>query len=96
MPATPGNTGLLWCEGGDDFFKARIAAERVPKRQKLQLAIGESARGADGDSQLLAGEIIITDRVAGDTASAKAFRLSISHHGVWHLPAALPLPSRNW
>ena len=41
--------------------KARIAAQRIPKRQKLQLAISESARGTDGESQLLAGKIVITN-----------------------------------
>jgi len=26
---------LLRCEGGDDFFEARIGAERIPNRQQL-------------------------------------------------------------
>jgi hypothetical protein len=30
---------LLRCKGGDDFFKARVAAQRIPKRQQFQFAI---------------------------------------------------------
>jgi len=30
---------LLRCEGGDDFFEARIAAQRIPPREQLQIAI---------------------------------------------------------
>jgi hypothetical protein len=26
---------LLWREGGDDFFEARVAAERVPERHQF-------------------------------------------------------------
>ena len=52
---------LYRCEGGDDFFEARIATQGVPKRQQFQVAVGESARGTDGDGKLLAGEIFITN-----------------------------------
>src|SRR6266536_565037 len=35
-------------EGGDDFFEAWIAAQRVPKRQQLQFAIASAVRKAVG------------------------------------------------
>ena len=28
-----GGSILFWCQGGDDFFEARIATQRIPKRQ---------------------------------------------------------------
>jgi hypothetical protein len=59
-PALFGNRFLARYRG-DDFVKARIGAQRIPKRQKLQLTIGDAARGTDGDSQLLAGEVFGTD-----------------------------------
>ena len=30
---------LLWRKGGDDFFEARVAAQRVPNRIETQLAL---------------------------------------------------------
>jgi len=30
---------LLWCERGDDFLEARIAAQRIPQRAQAQVAI---------------------------------------------------------
>src|SRR5438874_9474217 len=52
---------LLWCEGGDDFLKGRIAAQRIPKRQQFQLTVTDGARRTDGDGKLLAGEIFIAN-----------------------------------
>ena len=48
-------------ERGNDFFEARVAAQRVPPRQQFQLAIAEQAWGADGDGKLFAGEIVVTN-----------------------------------
>src|SRR6266542_1922703 len=48
-------------ERGDDLFKARIAAERIPKRQELQLAITEPTWVGDGCSKLFAGQILVAD-----------------------------------
>jgi hypothetical protein len=59
--ATPTDAALLWCEGGEDFFKARVSPQRIPKRQQFQLAIGEAARGTDGDGKLFAGEIFVAN-----------------------------------
>src|SRR5947208_3029814 len=39
LPSNSARHILLWCERGDDFFKARVAAQRVPKRQQFQLTI---------------------------------------------------------
>jgi hypothetical protein len=61
MVATPTDAALLWCEGGEDFFKARVSPQRIPKRQQFQLAIGEAARGTDGDGKLFAGEIFVAN-----------------------------------
>ena len=36
---TPAATELLRREGGDDFFEARLAAQRVPERVQFQIAI---------------------------------------------------------
>src|SRR5437899_2498556 len=52
---------LFWCEGSDDFFKARVAPQRIPKWQQLQLTIGDAARGTDGDRKLFAGEIFVAN-----------------------------------
>src|SRR6266480_8062720 len=35
---------VLWCEGGDDFFKPRIAAQGIPQRAQAQVAISVVAR----------------------------------------------------
>jgi len=40
---TPATTELLRREGGDDFFEARIAAQRIPEREQFQVAIGKEA-----------------------------------------------------
>ena len=36
---TPATTESLWCEGSDDFFETRIAAERIPKGHQCQLLL---------------------------------------------------------
>src|SRR5262249_60577796 len=51
----------LRCEGGNDFFEARIAAKRVPKRNQFQLSITRRAGAADGGRKLFAGEIFVAD-----------------------------------
>ncbi len=48
-------------EGGDDFLKARITAERVPKREQLQLAVAERSRHAGDDGQLFTGQVFFAD-----------------------------------
>ncbi len=50
---------LLGRERGDDSFKARIAAQRVPKRQQFQSAIAEGAWVAEGGGKLFACEIFV-------------------------------------
>src|SRR5207244_13479379 len=45
---------------GGALCKARIASQRVPKRQQFEVAVVEWASWTDGDCQLLAGEIFIT------------------------------------
>src|SRR6266403_4909985 len=54
---------LLLCrrEGGNDFFEARIATQRVPEWQQLQFAVGDSARGPEGDGKLFAGEVFVAN-----------------------------------
>ena len=58
---TPAATELLRREGSDDFFEARIAAQRVPIRHQFQFAIGGAAWISDGDGKLFAGEIFFTN-----------------------------------
>src|SRR5581483_4677920 len=53
------------CEGGDDFFKAPITAQRVPKWKQFQLTIAKEARIANCRLKLLAGQILIP-RPCGD------------------------------
>src|SRR5882724_897301 len=47
-------------EGGDDFFEAWIAAERIPERQ-FQVTIAKAAWTADDAGKLFAGEIFVTN-----------------------------------
>src|SRR5207249_6356812 len=71
-------------EGGYDFFEARVAAQRVPKRQQLQLAITDSAdRKADDLRKLFAGESSITDRCCDSNKAYHYARavLCIFFHG---------------
>ena len=35
---------FLWCERGDDFLEARIAAQRIPQRTQPQVAVIVVAR----------------------------------------------------
>src|SRR5262249_48893699 len=46
-------------DSSDDFFRARIAPERVPNREELYLALADRAWCANGDRQLLASQILI-------------------------------------
>ena len=48
-------------EGGDDFFEAWVAAQRVPPGQQLQLAIAEFARWANGNGKLFTGQLFIAN-----------------------------------
>src|SRR5262249_524449 len=43
-------------EGGDDFLEARVAAQRIPKRQQFQFAIADATGRADGAGKLFEGE----------------------------------------
>ena len=52
---------LLWCEGGDDLFEARVAAQWIPKRHQFQLTISDWAWRAGDHGQLLASEIFVAD-----------------------------------
>src|SRR5436309_1696849 len=36
---------FLWCERGDDFLEARIAAQRIPEWAQAQAAISVGTRG---------------------------------------------------
>src|SRR6266568_1856034 len=56
----------IWCcflrrERGDDFFEARIAAQRIPGRKQFQIAVAKVAREPGRDRQLLASEVFLTD-----------------------------------
>src|SRR6266571_4496592 len=51
----------LWLERGDELFKTRVAAQRVPKWKQFQLTICDGAWRTGGNGQLLAGELVITD-----------------------------------
>src|SRR5882724_8965961 len=46
-PTRPADS--FWREGGDDFLEARVAAQWVPKRQQLQLAIAGRGRILQSD-----------------------------------------------
>jgi hypothetical protein len=52
---------LLWRERGDDFFKARIAAQRIPPRQQLQIAIAKRVGVPNCGGKLFAGEIFVAN-----------------------------------
>src|SRR6267143_705246 len=52
---------LFRSERGDDLLKARIAAQRIPKRQQFQLTIADRARRAGGDGELFAGKIFVAN-----------------------------------
>jgi hypothetical protein len=52
---------LLGFQRADDFFEARIAAQRVPKRQQFQLAIAEVTRMADRHDKLFTGQIFFAN-----------------------------------
>ena len=48
-------------EGGNDPLKARVASQRIPKRQEFQLAIAEVAWVPDCDGKLFEGEIFVAN-----------------------------------
>src|SRR6266851_3483884 len=50
---------LLGRERGDDFFEARVAAQRVPPWQQLQFAIAAAVWKVAGAGKLFAGEIVV-------------------------------------
>src|SRR3954471_19595917 len=55
---------LLRREGGDDFFEAWIAAQRIPPRHQFYFAIAEintTTGGTNGNGKLFAGEIFLTN-----------------------------------
>jgi hypothetical protein len=44
----------LGLERGDDFFKARTAAQRIPSRQQLKFSVTDAARWAHSNCKLRA------------------------------------------
>src|SRR5438128_11154468 len=58
---TPAATELLRRERSDDFFEARIAAQRIPPRHQFQITIADVAGRTDGDGKLFAGEIFFAN-----------------------------------
>src|SRR5262249_21197589 len=51
----------LWREGGNDLLEARVAAQRVPERQKFQLTIADRAWRPCDSGQLFAGVIFVAN-----------------------------------
>src|SRR5207247_10491462 len=56
----PTDATLLRCERGDNLFKARIAAQRIPIRLKFEKDIAEGVRNALHFRDLCAGAIFFT------------------------------------
>jgi len=52
---------LLRRERGDDLFEARIAAERIPKWEELQLTIAKGARIPARSGKLFTGEFVLAN-----------------------------------
>src|SRR5438552_11828831 len=50
---------LLWSERGDDCFETRIAAERIPKWQQLQISIAERSWNVNGRGKLFKRQIVL-------------------------------------
>jgi hypothetical protein len=48
-------------ERGDDLLKARVAPQRIPKREQFQIAVAEVARRVDDDGKLFEGEILVAN-----------------------------------
>jgi len=46
-------------EGGDNFFEARIAAPRIPKRLQLRISIVQRCRNVNSRSKLFNREILV-------------------------------------
>ena len=60
MVQLPTDATLLRCERGDNLFKARIAAQRIPIRVKFEKAIAEGVRNALHCRDLFDGAIFFT------------------------------------
>jgi hypothetical protein len=52
---------LLWREGGDDFFEARLASQRIPERRQFQFTIADDTRWTDDNGELFACEILFAN-----------------------------------
>jgi hypothetical protein len=52
---------LLRREGCNEFFKARVAAERIPPRHQFKLAIADATRNWRGNGKLFASEIVVAN-----------------------------------
>jgi hypothetical protein len=48
-------------ERGDDLLKARVATQRIPKREQFQIAVAELVPRVDDDGKLFAGEIFVAN-----------------------------------
>src|SRR6266550_7700180 len=48
-------------EGGDNFFKTRVATKRIPPRHQFELAIGDATRNPGGNSELFASQIVVAN-----------------------------------
>src|SRR5712691_9892632 len=46
-------------EISDDFFETRVAAQRVPRGVKLEVAVAEAARNSQGRCDLLEREVFL-------------------------------------
>src|SRR5437762_7634272 len=80
--ALESNRKLFRREGGDDFFEARIAAQRIPKGEQLQGAVvGNhiSSLRMSSSRQLLQGELLLTGPGGDDGEIDKH---SASVHGI--------------
>src|SRR5437773_8470331 len=52
---------LFWGKRVYDFFEVRIAAQRVPEREQFQLAVAHVRGRTNGNGQLFACEIFVTN-----------------------------------
>src|SRR5206468_811103 len=62
-PCYPCNPWLksLRREGGDDFFEAEIAPQRIPKREQLQISIGQRPWNVSSRGKLFKREILLAN-----------------------------------
>src|SRR5437763_14746820 len=88
----PTDATLLRCERGDNLFKARIAAQRIPIRVKFEKAIAEGVRNALHCRDLFDGGIFFTSpgvdlrQVNGQVRAVDSF-----FKGRQQLSATMPL-----